>query len=1084
MTSESRRTALINLLRDQPDVVPISDLAEHFGVTVRTILRDASALREAGHAITGSRGRGGGLKLEWATQFALPQDSDRPSPVAHASTPASIALDGVFVGRHREIEAIEQAFAETVAGTGRVFMLAGEPGIGKTRVAQRASSLLGQRGALVLWGRCYESDSAPPYWPWAQVIRAYAATRSTRELQEEMGEGASDIAEIVPDLYSQLPGLKRPSRSGIPDAARFRLFQSVQAFLERATQNRPLVLVLEDLHEADTSSLQLLEFVAQEISNARLLLIGTYRDMELNRRHPLARALGEMNRLPEFNRIALKGLLASEVGEYLRIVAEHAPPDALVQSLYEHTEGNPLYVTEIVNLLRQEGALTESGLSETSVVSGRIPEGVREVIGRRLDQLSPLCNTLLTCAAVIGREFTLHGLRRVADAFDATPSSNGGSENSDLLQALQDASQARILERVSTEIGGYRFTHAIIRATLYDELTTPERVRLHRMAGEAIEALHFLDLEPHLPQLAHHFLEAAQGGDSARAVEYASKAGERAVQMVAYEDAIGHFRMALQALQLDQQPDELRRCHLLMALGEALRLASEYTEATRTYGSAAQLAKRIQSAELLAEAAIGVEEVGWRPGFNGAEAASLLREALQQMEPGDSQLRARALASLGRALNYSGAPDDALHVGQDAIQMARRLGDDVTLALVLTARLPARWIPQEIDARIAMAGEALRIAERIGNDDLAMEVASWRINDLLEVGDIDGLAATEDSWVTTAFATRDPFWVYSVTSNRAQRAILHGEFTTGEELAREALEIGQGMRGMDAMGIYGVQMFTIRREQGGLKELRPTIETFVRLNPESTWRPGLAVIYADLEMREEARAEFDRISRNNFALVPRDGLMVASLAYLAEVAEYLDDGDAAAGLYKLLAPYDRHNLTVGVNVVCLGSSSMYLGLLASVMSDWDAAERFFEDAYQMNERMGARPSLAHTQFSHSRMLVRRSKRGDRERAEDLRRKALLSANELGMRSLALRISTAERADETPVVRVPELPDGLTSREVEVLRHIAMGKGNREIAYALVITSNTVANHVKSILSKTGSANRTEAAAYAVREQLV
>ena len=297
-------------------------------------------------------------------------------------------------------------------------MLAGEPGIGKTRVAREFALHAGQRGALVFWGRCYESAGAPPYWPWVQIVRTYVRDCDAEQLHTAMGAGAADIADMAPEVREHLSDLPLPPRLDDPEQARFRLFDAVTAFLCRVARTSPLVLILDNLHWADKPSLLLLEFLAAELDRSRVLVLGTYRDMELTRHSPLSETLGELTRARPLQRLLLHGLSREEVGHFMVATTGILPPQVLVHTVYTQTEGNSLFLTEVVRLLMQEGAFAPEHLhpSHTSVIS--IPEGVRAVIGKRLNRLSQPCNQLLTLAAVIGREF---GLQEVASLLETWP---------------------------------------------------------------------------------------------------------------------------------------------------------------------------------------------------------------------------------------------------------------------------------------------------------------------------------------------------------------------------------------------------------------------------------------------------------------------------------------------------------------------------------------------------------------------------------------------------------------------------------------------------------------------------------------
>jgi DNA-binding CsgD family transcriptional regulator len=885
-----------------------------------------------------------------------------------------------------------------------------------------------------------------------------------------MSTGAADIATIVPEVREQLPDLPLPLRFEDPEQARFRLFDAVTSFLYQAAQHHPLVLVLDDLHWADKPSLLLLEFLAQELRQSRLLVIGTYRDMELSRQHPLSETLAELTREQPLQRLVLHGLNQEDVERFLEVTTDITPPRALVDTVYTQTEGNPLFLTEVVRLLVQEGALRPERLQQRQGVSLRIPEGVRQVIGKRLNRLSPPCNQMLTIAAVVGREFALEELMRLID----------GASDERVLEMLEEAVTARVIEEVPQAIGRYQFTHALIQATLYDEMTTVRRVRLHRRVGEVLEEAYRTDLEPYLAQLAHHFGIAGQSGDVEKAITYAARAGARASRLLAYEEAVRHYERALQTLEHQATVDEARRCKLLLALGEAHRQAGAYLQAMDTFQRAADIAHTLGLAEELAHAALGFEETTWRPGLPGDAAVELLERTLGALGEEDSTLKARVLGSLARALVFTGTFDKATVVEKQAVEMARRIGDPATLAATLEARFfTARWRPEYIAARLASATELIGLSQKTGNRELALRAYNWRLFDLIELGDMP--AVDKELAVLTQLVEelRQPFYLYIHTTFRAMRATFLGYFEEGERLAQQAFAIGQRLRGQDALGIFGVQMFTLRREQGRLQELAPVVRHFVQTSPESaTWRPGLALIYSELGFEQETRTEFEHLAAHDFADIPRDARWVACLVYLSEVCAFLGDARRAATLYQHLLPHDGYTLVVGPTAACYGAAAYYLGLLAATMGRWKEAQGHFAAGLAMNARMGAKPALAHTQYAYAKMLLAHEQPADRAPVMALLDEALAISLELGMRALEERVVALRARVRSQPRSLPPYPCGLTQREVEVLRLIALCKSNRDIANALFVSPNTVANHVRSILTKTSTTNRTEAAAYA------
>jgi DNA-binding CsgD family transcriptional regulator len=985
----------------------------------------------------------------------------------------------VFFGRERELAALELLLEQVRTGQGRVVVLAGDIGIGKTRTAQLLAKVAEERHVQVLWGRCYEEPGAPPYWPWLQLIRSFIAAHDDERLRAAIGPGTSPIAEIVPELAARLADVMPTHSTGDSvDApqARFRLFDAITSFFRRAAAFHPLALIFDNVHWADAPSLRLLEFLSAEIADSPLLLLGTYRDIELSRQHPLSDTLGELARHPWFRRMRLGGLSRAETGSFMTAAAGSEPSQELLSAVYEQTEGNPLFVVEMTRFLVQEGLLGRTLCSTAPTKSRlplrRIPEGVREVIGSRLNRLSATCNRMLAVAAVIGRNF---GHTTLFALLEDVPAEQ-------LNAALEEALQTSIIEERS-EPGAYQFSHALIRETLYEELSAPKRVRLHLKLAEALEKRRDGDPMAWLSALAHHYCEALPAGDPAKAIEYARRAAEHAKRLFAYEESARLYRLALQSLEAASGDDAALRLRLFIALGDALIKAGENVKALEILQQAAGSAKALGLAEEFARAARAFEGATWRPGFSGTTAAQLLSDALSGLGEGDTVLRAEVMSSLARALIFSGAGERGMQISEQAVAMARRLGDPSTLACALRSCLSARWQPELIAKRLSHAAEAMALSEELGDKDGVFEAASWRLFDLMEIGDTQALAREFAGYMRDADALGQPFYQYVAALSRATFALFHGEFTACEQYAEQALERGRRMPSIDVAGIYGVQMFSLRREQGRLKEVAPLVTRFVRTTPKAaTWRPGLAIIYTELGLRDEARAEFDVLSADGFARLQRDAFWITCLTYLAEVCAFLEDAAKAAELYGLLAPFSGRNVLASPNVACYGAADRYLGLLATTLRRWSDAERHYEAALELNLRQEAWPWFSHTQYDYAAMLLARDSREERDRAVALLAQALERARVLGMAGLAERAERLLQRSSSTQER-ESYPAGLSRREIEVLRLVASGKGNREIAKLLFVSPNTVANHIRSILTKTNTANRTEAAAFAIRHGL-
>ena len=959
--------------------------------------------------------------IDLADEVAAQGPDGAGAPLSGEDHSLDSLAGGVFVGRQQEMGELKACLEDSLSGRGRMVTLVGEPGIGKSRTAQELATYAGLRGAQVLWGRCYEEQGAPPYWPWVQAIRSYVREKDIEELRSEMGAGAEDIAEIVSDVRERLPGLRTPPLLE-PEQARFRLFDSITAFLKSAGRVRPLVLVLDDLHWADHPSLLLLEFVARELSGSRLLLVGTYRDMELSRSHPLAQTLGELTRESAsggFQRVLLRGLSQEDVGRFIELVSGVTPPQGMVEAVHRQTEGNPLFVTEVVRLLVQEGEMTHTSeafaVQEAAGASAsarreswsvRIPEGVREVIGRRLNRLSQRCNETLSVASVIGREFSLEQLVRLTGGPSSTA---GGSEQAlsedRLLEVLEEALASRVIEELPNALGQYQFTHGLIQTTLSQELSTTRKVRLHAQIGNVLEELYGDRLESRLPELAHHFWEGSQAGGADKAIEYARRAGDRAIDLMGYEEAAKYYQMALQALELRQPANDAQRCELLLALGESQWKTGDVPQSMETYQEAASTARKSGASEYLALAAIGFEDARWRPGLPGEPAVALLEEARGAIGSEDSPLLARILGGLSRALAYMGEAGRAAEVAQEALDLARRVGDPQVLAATIrtTVHIQARR-PELTQQRLDYLDEAMAIANRTGDSQLVAEVYTRRIVDLVELGEIPAADLAINDHAKLAQEMRQPHFLYTSGTWHAMRALLDGRFDEVETLAQQAADIGERLQADGVAGILGLQMFTLRREQGRLRELEPVIRSFVeQFSASSSWRPGLAMIYCELGRREEARDQFEQLATHGFNDIAEDALWQTCFGYLSEVCAFLGDDLRAGILYERLLPYRDRTLTVGAAVVCCGAAARYLGLLSAAMARWEDAQGHFEYALEMNSRMGAKPWLAHTQQQYATMLLDRGQTEDRANALSLLDQALAIATELGMGALTERI---------------------------------------------------------------------------------
>jgi len=422
----------------------------------------------------------------------------------------------------------------------------------------------------------------------------------------------------------------------------------------------------------------------------------------------------------------------------------------------------------------------------------------------------------------------------------------------------------------------------------------------------------------------------------------------------------------------------------------------------------ADIARSLRTTESFVSAALGLGRLTEQVGLAAAPAVQLLEEALQGFGEEDSLLKAKILGGLARILGNTNDHYRAKAYAQQAVDMGRRFDDPEVLADNLQGLLHVLQGPEHTQQRLDYASEMLHLAESANDKRPRLDAHYWRVLCLLELGDMSATNAEIDTYTRLVEERQQPFELCLAAGFRVMRALMEGRFEDGQRLAQEALAIGQRLQTENAAGIFGLQIFTLRREQGRLKELAPVVRYFVQQHTAAgSWRPALALIYSELGLTQETQAEFDHLAQHDFIDIPRDALWMASITYLVDVCIFLSDKARATTLYQLLLPYAGRTVVVGAAAACYGAVSRYLGALATTLERWDEAVQHFEDALAMNARMEAWPWLAHAQYQYATMLLARDQVGDGEKARELLTAALLTASELGMHALEERITSTQ-----------------------------------------------------------------------------
>jgi DNA-binding SARP family transcriptional activator/tetratricopeptide (TPR) repeat protein len=944
------------------------------------------------------------VDVDWRPGVALPTLAP-----GVAEPPPPIPLPGlltgagrVFVDRESELDRLRVGWKEARAGRRRVLLVGGEPGVGKSRLAAALAGEVGAAGAVVLAGRCDE-DLGVPYQPFVEAFRHLVDHTPDPHLVPRLGRFGGELIRLVPELAERIPGLPPPLRSD-PETERYRFFDAVAAWVSATSSDAPVLLVLDDLQWAAKPTLLLLRHVVRSPASMRLLVVGTYRDTELGPANPLSELLADLRRDGAVERLSLSGLDEAGVLAVMERAAGHDLDEEereVAHAVHQETEGNPFFVWEVLRHLAETGAVVRREgrwVTERPVAELGIPEGVRDVVGRRLSRLSEGANRMLAAGAVAGTEFDLPVLQAATGVGEET-----------LLSAVEEAVGARLVTEAPGGASRYRFAHALVRATLYDGLSAARRTMLHRRLVEAIESIHDARLDDYLPALAHHCARGAAPGsqEMVKAVAYATRAGDRALAQLAHDEAVVWYRQARELLDASgPSVDEVRRCELLISLGEAQRRAGDpgYRE---TLLAAAHQAQELEDPVRLARAALANSRGVFSLASEvDADRVTVLEAAIQALGSRDAGLRARLLITLAAELEFSANLEQRRRLTTEALAEARRLGDPHTLGYVLATGYFPTVALLDVDLLEDNATQLVAVGEQLGDPALRFWGAGWGCVTGVIVGDLPAARRQVDAALRLAEELGQPFMRWTAMFANANLSLIAGRLSEAEALAQAAFDVAQAAGLPDAFRNYGGQLFWIRYEQGRLEELLPLLGRAVqRQGPFTLARAAFCLALCDLDRPEEARPVFAELTATGFAL-PLGSTFLYGMAMLAEVSARLGDAETAPLLLALLAPH--HALVATSGGGSSGPVAHYLGLLATTLGRHDAAEAHFEEAARIEDRMGAPAWLARTRLEWARMLLVRRQPGDDARARDLLGQALTTARELGLGNVERRAAALLR----------------------------------------------------------------------------
>jgi tetratricopeptide (TPR) repeat protein len=895
-----------------------------------------------------------------------------------------------LVGRDREKLELLAALDEVLGGRGRLLILEGEPGIGKTRLADEVGSIATDRGCTVCWGRCLEDGGAPAFWPWTQVLRACAQSDSSPDGIED---STGYLARLLPEIFSSAGSKAAEPHTGVlsatsatgadePEIERFGFFDAVATFLKSAAASRPMVIILDDLHAADEESILLLGFLVRDIRQTRMMIVATYRDSDIQRRPRVAQLLGSLSR--EGEALILRGLSLSDVAQFVELQAGIRPDEKMAEQLYNATEGNPFFLTEVVRLLTAQGQFSgESGRRDGI----KIPNSVRATILRRVAQLSRTAQEVVQVASIVGREFDWALLRSICDMEDAQ-----------LLSALDELVSLRVVTEATAPLR-YRFSHALIMESVQDSVARTHRQDIHLRIAHELERL--CEGESTLAQIAHHYLQALPIGDAGKAGEFTMRAADWAMRSLAYEEAVRLYRTALDTLDFQRSGQEQRRVDLLLKLGEAECRAHYYDRFRQTFLSAAEISRVRDDAQTFGRSVLGYGMLGSDPGRTDQQLVALIHEALARIGETQPTLKATLLARLAEEIRWTAPAPDTRQIIDESVSIARRYADPQTLVDALYIKFLTIRNPATAEERLALSTEMVSLGERHKLFDSAFNLRYHRGSVLLELGDIAEVdrEILELNRLDEALRRQHLGFTEVISS---MRSLMEGQVEDAERLAAQALEIGRRRPNTIADQIFVVQSVLIKRESGLLGEVVPRLERVVSQHPENLpMRSLLGFCYAETDKRSLAKAEFENLAADNFSRLTLDFRWFISMAFLCETCSYLADQSRALTLYDLLTPYSLRSASIGLFGYA-GDVSYYLAILAAVLERFEDAEAHFNAAIEFETRTIARGWAARVRYRYAALLF--SLHDDRQygKALEMIRDALSVAEALGLRDLVTK----------------------------------------------------------------------------------
>lgn len=893
---------------------------------------------------------------------------------------------GPFVGRAHELDTLLTCFDAAEQGERRVCLISGEPGIGKTRLADEFASRLRERGAWVLRGRCLEEDGDLPYWPWVQILRQCLDLTDGQPSWPH--SVITEISRLVPEV---VPTAHAPEASaGDPSRARFRLFDAVAYAFRATARKHPVALIIDDIHRADTASLLLLEFVAQQVDGCRIMFVLADRDLETRQSEFHSRCVGTLCRNTNATVILLRGLQAADV-ELLVADADFSKVESSsVGALCELTGGNPFFIRQLI------ATLPSSDGVRASSVSVLLPHSVRDAISQQLSGLGVDATRVLSLASILGREFresTLTAMGRDKDTAEA---------------AIRAALEARLISRNVVQPWMLRFAHSLVRDVLYERLPVRERAEGHWLAALALGRASPEPGGSTIAEIAFHMYRGVSAGDAMEAIAACERAGRDASARLAFEDAALQYSRAIELSESSATIDDASRCDLFTALGIEQIRSGDRNGGRANLQVAASLARSTNDGSRFARVALASF-----PGFFAVEAGApdeavieLLREALVRVDFSEPATRALLLGRLAMALAWSEGGRERERHCEEATSIAAGICAPALTIQTLLARWFAQWEPAQFEERWSIADSLMEQARLHGDDETLLLCRLFWVTCLLERSEMGEFRRQVTVFEEAAAKLAQPEARWYAALLRAVLALHEGRLAEAEALSRRFAEIGALVNDANVYHSRMSHRFLIAWEQARFDDLLEIATSGAERYPGVVgWRAARAWGLAMAGNRSESRRALSRLAEHQFKDIPRRMDWTLTVAFLSEVAVALHAKNEAEILYQLLLPLRGRMIVVGLCMLTWGCASRPLGKLAMLLGRETEAEQLFHESIAAEGNADALAWQARSRVELARALLCRPESGEQRTAASRQLElAKRRASELGLVALDAEIS--------------------------------------------------------------------------------